>query len=88
MNLKRNKTDIVVIVVSLLLIIAVSVTSIIISNNNRSNNVNIYYENRIVYSMKLNVNELWTMEKKKYPALQADILLHSELFRANLLYFP
>ena len=78
MNLKSNKTDIVIIIVSLLLIIAVSVTSLIINNNNKGDIVNVYYNNKIVYTMDLNSTTVWTMEKKKYSDLQADMKIETK----------
>lgn len=78
MNLKRNKTDIVIIIISLLLIVTISITTFIINTNNKGDIVNVYYENKVVYTMELNSTTSWTMEKKKYPSLQDDLTIETK----------
>ncbi|MDY4788465.1 MAG: NusG domain II-containing protein [Bacilli bacterium] len=73
-NLVKNKIDYLISIIVILAILIMVVFSLTLKADKNSI-VSIRYYNKIVYQMSLNKNEIFTLEKEKYPLLLDDLVI-------------
>ena len=71
-EIKKNKHDYFVIALSLILIVFITIHTMF-KYNDDAKIVNVYYHDEVVYTMNLDVDEIFVMKKEKYKDLQADL---------------
>lgn len=74
MELKHNKTDYAIYSVCLAIIVALLIAFLGVRTT-PSSKANVYYDNKLVYTLDLNKDETWTMQQKDYPLLLADLVI-------------
>lgn len=73
-NLVKNKIDYLISIIVILAILIMVVFSLTLKADKNSI-VSIRYYNKIVYQMSLDKNEIFTLEKEKYPLLLDDLVI-------------
>lgn len=71
-RIKKNKSDLFVILLSLILIVFITV-KVMFGMDTDAKVVNVYYHDKVVYTMNLEIDEIYVMKKEKFRDLQGDL---------------
>ena len=67
-SLKKNKTDLFIVIIATIVVVFFVAMNLFYGNSN-DNIVSVYYNNNIVHTMYLNINEEYVMDKEYFPLL-------------------
>ncbi len=74
-TLKRTKGDIIVIIAAVSLIIAMLIALFSVRGNKENNVVTVKYDNQVIHTMHLNIDETFTMKQADYDKLLGDLVI-------------
>ncbi len=74
MELKKNKVDYIIVGIVILFIL-IFVALYWINADSNGSDVNVYYNNKLVYTMNTSKDEIITLPKTKYSDLLADVVI-------------
>ncbi|MCK9198411.1 MAG: NusG domain II-containing protein [Bacilli bacterium] len=67
-SLRKNKTDLFIVIIAAILVVFFVAINLFYSNS-KDNIISVYYDNEIVHTMYLNIDEEYIMDKEEFPLL-------------------
>jgi len=67
-SLRKNKTDLFIVIIAAILVVFFVAINLFYSNS-KDNIISVYYDNEIVHTMYLNIDEEYILDKEEFPLL-------------------